>query len=152
MRELISSIRVVVVGVLLLTGCSGSSTAPSGTAAPTRPPAAASTPAAGGGGAQAPTINMSDGYQFEPATLTVPRGTTVTWVNAGQQPHTVTDDPSKAANRADAQLPNGAQPWDSGFVEAGTTFTRTFDTPGQYTYFCMPHETLGMIGRITVSG
>jgi plastocyanin len=152
MRELTSTIRVVVVGVLLLTGCSGSSTAPAGTAAATRPPAAATAPAAGGGGAQAPTINMTDGYQFQPATLTVPRGTTVTWTNAGQQPHSVTDDASKAANRGDAQLPNGAQPWDSGLLEAGKTFTHTFDTPGEYTYFCMPHEALGMIAHITVSG
>ena len=95
---------------------------------------------------------MTDTYQFQPATLTVPRGTTVTWMNTGQQQHTVTDDPAKAANRADAQLPNGAQPWDSGLIDAGKTFTHTFDTPGDYTYFCMPHEALGMVARITVSG
>jgi plastocyanin len=113
-------------------------------------PSAASSPAAGG--AQGQTINMTDQYQFQPATLTIPRGTTVTWMNTGQQEHTVTDDPSKAANRADAQLPNGAQPWDSGLIDAGKTYTHTFDTPGQYTYFCMPHEALGMVARITVTG
>ena len=102
--------------------------------------------------AQGQTVNMTDTYQFQPATLTVPRGTTVTWMNTGQQQHTVTDDPAKAANRADAQLPNGAQPWDSGLIDAGKTFTHTFDTPGEYTYFCMPHEALGMVARITVSG
>ena len=139
---------------LLLAGCSsggGTATGAGGGAAATKPPAAASTPAPGGG-AQSQTINMMDSYQFQPATLTVARGTTVTWMNAGQQPHTVTDDSSKAANRADAQLPSGAQSWDSGFIEAGKTFTHTFDTPGDYTYFCMPHEALGMVGHITVSG
>ena len=95
---------------------------------------------------------MTDQFQFQPATLTVPRGTTVTWMNTGQQQHTVTDDPSKAASRTDAQLPSGAQPWDSGLIDAGKTYTHTFDTPGEYTYFCMPHEALGMVARITVTG
>jgi plastocyanin len=144
---------VYFVAVLLLAACSsGSTSTGAGGAAATKPPAAANTPAPAGGGAQSQTINMNDQYQFQPANLTVPRGTTITWMNTGQQQHTVTDDPAKAANRADGQLPNGAQPWDSGFIDAGKTFTHTFDTPGQYTYFCMPHEALGMIGHITVSG
>jgi len=129
-------LQAYVVAALLLAGCSSGSGTSTGA----------------GGGAQGQTVNMTDSFQFQPAALTVPRGTTVTWMNTGQQQHTVTDDPSKAANRANAQLPSGAQPWDSGFIDAGKTFTHTFDTPGEYTYFCMPHEALGMVGHITVSG
>ena len=76
----------------------------------------------------------------------------MTWVNVGQVGHTVTDDPSKAANKANSVLPSGAQAWDSGNIAGGASFTHTFDTPGQYVYFCIPHEMLGMVGRITVSG
>jgi plastocyanin len=95
---------------------------------------------------------MTDANEFVPTTLTVQRGTTVVWTNTGQTAHTVTDDPSKAVNKADAVLPDGAQAWDSGTINGGETFSHTFDTPGQYTYFCIPHESLGMVARITVSG
>ena len=102
-------------------------------------------------GGQPVTVNMTDANQFQPASITVARGTTVTWVNTGQTPHTVTDDASKAANPADAVLPSGAQPWDSGTLAGGASYSHTFDTPGQYTYVCIPHESLGMIGRVTVT-
>jgi plastocyanin len=38
------------------------------------------------------TTNLTHSNQFQPATLTVARGTTVTWANTGFAPHTVTDD------------------------------------------------------------
>ena len=48
------------------------------------------------------TITLTNSNQFQPGTLTVARGTTVTWVNTGFAPHTVTDDASKAAKPTDA--------------------------------------------------
>ena len=30
------------------------------------------------------------------------------------------------------------------------SYSRRFDVPGRYTYFCIPHEAAGMIGEITV--
>jgi plastocyanin len=104
------------------------------------------------GGRQSFTVNMTDANRFEPAELTVPKGATVTWTNTGQVVHTVTDDPSKALNKSDAVLPGGAPPWDSGNIAGGASYSRTFDVPGQYTYFCIPHESLGMVGHITVTG
>ena len=103
-------------------------------------------------GAQSVTVNMTDANQFQPASITVARGTTVTWVNTGQTAHTVTDDASKAVNPADAVLPAGAQAWDSGTIAGGASYSHTFDTPGQYTYLCIPHEALGMVGRVNVTG
>jgi plastocyanin len=127
-----------------------------GGAAPTslaaRPGSPVASPSPVVAGAQSVNVNMTDANLFQPATLTIPRGTTVTWTNTGQVGHTVTDDPSKAANPSDSVLPSGAQAWDSGTVNGGGTFSHTFDTPGQYVYFCIPHEALGMIGRITVTG
>lgn len=102
-------------------------------------------------GVAATTVQMTDALKFDPATLTSPRGSTVTLRNTSQTVHTVTDDPSKAANKADAELPAGAQPWDSGLLNPGQTFTHTFDVPGTYKYFCTPHETLGMLGTIIVT-
>jgi plastocyanin len=106
----------------------------------------------GSAAATSTTIAMNDANQYVPATLTVQRGATVVWNNTGSVQHTVTDDPSKASNPSDAALPAGAQPWDSGLINGGQSYSRTFDVPGQYTYFCIPHEALGMVGRITVNG
>jgi plastocyanin len=100
--------------------------------------------------AAAATIQMTDALKFDPATVTVPRGSTVMWRNTSQVQHTVTDDPSKAATAADAQLPSGVQAWDSGLLDPGATFSHTFDVPGTYKYFCQPHEAAGMMGTIVV--
>jgi plastocyanin len=94
---------------------------------------------------------MTDALKFDPASLTVPRGATVTWRNTSQVAHTVTDDPAKAANPADALLPSGAQAWDSGTINPGGTYSHTFDVPGTYKYFCQPHEAAGMVGTVTVN-
>ena len=166
MLKLIPSFGLLLVlAACTASGTSTSSSTPSSnvsTAAPTvgtggaaASPAAAS-PATGASpavaGAQTANVTMSDANQFQPANLTIARGTTVTWTNTGTVPHTVTSDPSKAANASDASVPSGAQPWDSGMINGGGTFQHTFDTPGQYTYFCIPHEALGMVGHITVTG
>jgi len=78
-------------------------------------------------------------------------GQAVTWRNAGSVAHTVTDDPAKAQDKSHARLPAGAQAWDSGNLEGGQTFSRTFDTAGDYAYFCIPHEVLGMVGTLSVT-
>ena len=63
-------------------------------------------------------------FAFQPATLTVPAGTTVTWTNAGSAPHTVTADDGS---------------FDSGQLDSGATFQQTFDTAGTFSYFCAIH-------------
>jgi plastocyanin len=150
-------LRLLAAATLLLAACAPSSagnTAPAPTvssAAPKPTAAAAASPSAAASTSQQFTVQLTDSLKFDPATLTVPRGTTVTWRNTSQVAHTVTDDPSKAANAADAQLPSGVQPWDSGNLNPGQTFTHTFDVPGTYKYFCQPHEAAGMVATVTVS-
>jgi hypothetical protein len=34
---------------------------------------------------------------------------------------------------------------------SGGTFSYTFEEPGRYDYYCIPHESLGMVGSVTVS-
>ena len=84
------------------------------------------------------TVRMEDNF-FDPANITVEPGTTVTWVQSGENPHTTTSYDGL---------------WDSGMIEGGSggTFSFTFEEPGTYDYFCIPHESLGMIGSVTVTG
>jgi plastocyanin len=97
-------------------------------------------------------VSMTENpYRFQPVMLNVPAGTAVTWTNTGSEPHTVTADPSKAANRADASLPAGVEPWDSGLLTGGQSYSHTFTVAGTYKYFCIPHEALGMVATITVT-
>src|SRR5215208_559421 len=83
------------------------------------------------------TVRMEDNF-FEPANITVEPGTTVTWVQSGNNPHTTTSYDGL---------------WDSGMIEGGSggTFSFTFEEPGTYDYYCIPHESMGMIGSVTVS-
>lgn len=95
-------------------------------------------------------VELTDELKFMPDRVSIRVGDTITWRNAGSVVHTVTDDPAKAVNAADAVLPPGAQPWDSGLLAGGQSFSLRFDIPGDYVYFCIPHELQGMVGRIQV--
>jgi plastocyanin len=73
-------------------------------------------------------------FVYQPAVLSVPVGTTVVWTNLDPVPHTVTDY-------------DGA--YDSGDFAERETFSMTFNTPGVYEYYCVPHPI--MIGRVEVT-
>jgi plastocyanin len=96
--------------------------------------------AAGPAAAQSgPTVNIGDGaqlsdYKFDPPTLQIHVGDSVTWVNAGTQGHTVT---------------TADQSFDSGNVDPGGSWSLEFDTPGTFGYTCTPHP--WMKGTIVVS-
>ncbi len=96
-------------------------------------------------------VEMNDQLQFVPDSLTIKVGETVTWTTVGAIPHTATADSSKAADPAHVKLPEGAEPWDSGMVNQGESWSRTFDVPGEYAYFCIPHEMAGMVASLTVT-
>ena len=95
-------------------------------------------------------VEMTAGLEFKPASVTIDVGQTVQWHNGSYMVHTVTDDPAKAVNNEDAQLPKGAEPFDSGEIQPGATWSHTFTVPGQYRYFCRPHETSRMVGEVVV--
>jgi len=86
---------------------------------------------------------------FDPIGLYVQPGTTVRWI-ARENVHTTTAYHPKNGHHS-LRIPDGAAPWDSGFlVEPGATFNVTLTVPGVYDYYCMPHEAAGMVGRIVV--
>jgi plastocyanin len=89
--------------------------------------------------------------KFEPASLTIARGTTVVWTDVGTQPHTVTCNPNTAINKADVSLPSGAAPWDSGVIMGGQSYKHTFTVAGLYRYVCVPHEMMGRVASIQVT-
>ncbi len=80
------------------------------------------------------TVQMM-GTSFSPATITVPVGTTITWKNASNMPHTSTSD-------------NGV--WDTGNIAAGASATTKFSTAGTFPYHCTYHVALGMVGTVVV--
>ncbi len=87
---------------------------------------------------------------YSPATLTVPRGSTVTWLNKSYYSQSATCDPKQAKNGSAASLPQGVQPWDSGLLYPGQRFSKTFDTPGTYVYFSLPQLSPNTVGTIIV--
>ena len=100
---------------------------------------------------QGSVVQMTDRARFEPALITINAGETVEWINVSRHPHTVTADPSQAANPAHVVLPQGAQPINSGEIPPGQRFTHTFQVPGIYFYVCLPHEERGMVGIVVVN-
>jgi plastocyanin len=74
-----------------------------------------------------------DNFSFTPQTLTVRPGTTVTWVNKDDVPHTVTSSDKKFKSRP---------------LDTDERFSFTFSAPGTYTYFCSVHP--HMTGKIIV--
>ena len=77
-------------------------------------------------GVTGPAVGIVD-FEFQPATLTIEPGQTVTWVNCGDQAHTTTSD-------------GGV--WDSDLLFPGETFTRTFGAAGTFPYHCTPHPVM----------
>lgn len=95
-------------------------------------------------------VDMTFGLKFQPAEVRVRAGQTVEWRNKGFFEHTVTFDPSKAADPAHVSLPAGVAPFDSGKIGANGSWKHTFTTPGTYRYVCEPHEGHGMMGTVVV--
>jgi plastocyanin len=49
-----------------------------------------------------------------------------------------------------ASDPEGATAWHSGDIAAGESFAIQLIVPGEYRYFCKPHEMMGHVGTIVV--
>ena len=71
-----------------------------------------------------------DNFSFSPAQLSVAAGSTVTWENHDDMPHTIVND---ATPREFKSAP----------LDSGEHFSQTFLKPGTYKYFCSihPHRT-----------
>jgi plastocyanin len=93
-------------------------------------------PPGGGGGTPPPpgannkTVSITS--TFNPGSVTVPVGGSVTWTNDDSSPHTAT-----------------GTAFDSGNLNNGQTFTKKFTTAGTFTYVCAYHS--DMTGTVKVA-
>jgi plastocyanin len=85
---------------------------------------------------------------FEPSTVTVKPGDTVTWVNNKMAPHNVVfDDAGSPGDKALADSISHTQLTFAPGENYSTTFTS--DMPaGTYTYYCAPHRGAGMVAKV----
>jgi len=98
---------IVVAGFILMAGTKGSQAASAQDNAPK-------------------TVEIKiDNFSFGPMTLKVAAGTTVTWINNDDVPHTVVSDNTKT--------------FKSKALDTGDKFSYTFTKPGKYPYFCSVH-------------
>lgn len=100
-------------------------------------------PGDSGSATAAPASNAPQGanavsisnFAFVPATLTVPVGTTVTWTNQDEEPHTVVSDDGSTLH--------------SPGLDTGKTFSFTFSNAGTFAYVCSIHPM--MHGTVVVT-
>jgi len=74
-----------------------------------------------------------DNFSFGPAAITVAVGTTVTWINRDDIPHTVV---------------STEKVFKSKVLDTDEKFSFTFAKPGEYPYFCSIHPK--MTGKVVV--
>jgi plastocyanin len=75
-----------------------------------------------------------ENFTFDPPSLSVPAGSEVTWTNHDDIPHLVQDDGGSFTSPP---------------LDTDDSFTRRFDRPGTYAYFCTLHP--HMQGTIVVT-
>jgi amicyanin len=98
------------------------------------PPASASATTADSPASQGGTAVSITNFKFNPATLTVPVGATVTWTNQDEEPHSV------AGKDGSFHSPG---------MDTHGTYSFTFTTPGSYDYICSIHPF--MTGTVVVT-
>jgi plastocyanin len=81
----------------------------------------------------APKTVKIDNFTFNPERITVAPGTTVTWLNEGDIPHTIASSTKLFKSKA---------------LDTDDSFSFTFTSPGTYAYFCSLHP--HMKGTIVV--
>ena len=83
-------------------------------------------------GSPSESLEIRD-FVFTPGNLQVPVGAKVTWTNYDDAPHS-------------ARAKDGT--WDTGILSKGESKKLTFDTAGDYTYYCTVHPS--MVARLQV--
>ncbi len=81
-----------------------------------------------------PAVITIDNFTFGPANLTVPAGTTVTWTNHDDIPHSIV-----ATDKA----------FRSAALDTNDSYAFTFKTAGTFAYFCGLHP--HMTGKVIVT-
>lgn len=74
------------------------------------------------------TVNVEiKDFKFNPAEITIKKGTTVIWTQIDSIKHTITSDDGL---------------FDSGLLPKGNTWSFTFNEQGTFKYHCTPHSSM----------
>ena len=109
------------------TACGGYNSPSAPSTGPTSAPAGSTTVTIAGGASTQTTT------AFGQNPLTIAAGTTISWLNDDNTPHTSSAD---------------ANQWTSGNIQPGGRFNYTFASAGRFTYHCQIHP--NMVGTIVV--
>jgi plastocyanin len=97
-------------------------------------------------------VAPDDDWRFDPEEITISVGETVTWYFEAPG-HNVSSHPDASSQN---ENPDDAEPFasyegdnHSELVDEGEEYEHTFETPGEYTYVCTPHDG-SMIGTVIV--
>lgn len=113
--------------------------------------------------AQRHTVDMTDQLVFDPDSITIAPGDTIVWENVGNIGHSVTAYEAAIPEEAEyfasggfdteqtARSAYSAGNPESGDIGGGDSFEHTFDAEGDFEYFCVPHESAGMVGSVVVT-
>jgi plastocyanin len=136
MKSLIGSKSRLLFGITLIFGLIAISNSCSKSSAYNTPQGNNSGNNTGGSGGTVPGANevWIQNMTFNPSTISVTAGTTITWTNKDAIGHTVTSD---------------AGLFDSGVIATNGTYQYTFSTTGSYAYHCKIHP--GMTASVTVT-
>ncbi len=120
-RFLLIALSLATVATLILVACGGGGTTTTTSSTATSQPPATPTPTI----VKVQIVEKNDKYSFDPATLTIAKGTQVVWTNMSDAPHTVTSDSNAFGTTSN--------------LNQNQTFMFTFNTAGTFTYHCNVH-------------
>ena len=112
-----------------------------------------------GGGEKSYDVGMTS-QAFRPPQVTARVGDEVVWKNTSVRNHSVTaygksipDEATYFASGGFESEKAARKAWRDGLggvLKSGDTYAHTFEVPGRYDYFCIPHEQAGMVGTVVV--
>jgi plastocyanin len=156
----------MVAGLALVLAACGGGEKKAGEAAQPADTSAAAAAAPAGGGAAAPAtggakhdVNMElvgTTYKYDPSAITIKPGDQVVFHDVSGGPHNVQFYPDSIPSGAQSaiNMPDPMGPLASPLLtEPNATYTVTFAASapkGDYHFYCLPHQALGMKGKITV--
>lgn len=100
--------------------------------------------------AQERIIEMTSEATYNPAELVVSSGDRITWTNKSNEVQTITVKTREDKQKMLAMAPEDAEPFSSGAIQPGESFSYTFYIPGTYEIVSLPNAHQNMSGRIIV--
>jgi plastocyanin len=151
-------VTAMVAGVAMMLVACGGEKAPEAPAAEAAPVAEAPAAATTGTTHEVQMIQEGMEYKYVPAALTIKAGDTVIFKSVSGGLHNVQFYADSivpgSSEMLDAAITNKQGPLASALVGEGDSITITFPAglpAGDYKFFCLPHQTMGMHGVITVA-